>query len=71
MSAYKYVKKLEELNINDVELVGGKNASLGEMLQTLSKEGIAGEYLLLIFLRFINYLLLVYPRQLILLNTPV
>ena len=40
MSAYKYVKKLEELTINDVELVGGKNASLGEMLQTLSKEGI-------------------------------
>lgn len=40
MSAYKYVKKLEELTINDVELVGGKNASLGEMLQTLTKEGI-------------------------------
>lgn len=39
MSAYKYVKKLEELTINDVEIVGGKNASLGEMLQTLTKEG--------------------------------
>ncbi len=40
MSTYKYVKKLEELTINDMELVGGKNASLGEMLQILSKKGI-------------------------------
>lgn len=40
MSTYKYVKNLEELTINDVELVGGKNASLGEMIQALTEEGI-------------------------------
>lgn len=31
---------MEEVGINDVALVGGKNASLGEMLQALSKRGI-------------------------------
>ena len=39
MSVYKYVKKLEELSINDVEIVGGKNASLGEMFRLLQKRG--------------------------------
>jgi len=29
-----------ELGINDVPLVGGKNASLGEMYRTLKKKGI-------------------------------
>ena len=32
-----YVKKLNELNIQDIDLVGGKNASLGEMISNLSK----------------------------------
>ena len=32
-----YVLPLSELGINDVEVVGGKNASLGEMIQHLTK----------------------------------
>ncbi len=35
-----YIKWFSEININDVDLVGGKNASLGEMYQNLSEEGI-------------------------------
>ncbi|WP_309499903.1 phosphoenolpyruvate synthase [Sulfurovum sp.] len=38
MSAY--IKWFNELGIKDVDLVGGKNASLGEMYQNLSKKGI-------------------------------
>lgn len=36
----KFIKKFADLSINDVPLVGGKNASLGEMIQQLSKKGI-------------------------------
>ena len=36
----KFVVRLEEIGRDDVPLVGGKNASLGEMVQHLSKEGI-------------------------------
>jgi pyruvate,water dikinase len=36
-----YVIKLEELGMNDVETVGGKNASLGEMISNLSGLGIS------------------------------
>lgn len=36
----KYVKFFNELGIKDVPLVGGKNASLGEMYQKLTKSGI-------------------------------
>ncbi|MFX1570287.1 MAG: phosphoenolpyruvate synthase [Promethearchaeota archaeon] len=32
MSDYKYIKFFEDLRVNDVPLVGGKNASLGELL---------------------------------------
>ncbi|MDJ0698798.1 MAG: phosphoenolpyruvate synthase, partial [Woeseiaceae bacterium] len=35
-----YVVKFEELGMNDVETVGGKNASLGEMISNLSNLGI-------------------------------
>ncbi len=35
-----YVIKLEELGMNDVETVGGKNASLGEMISNLSSLGV-------------------------------
>ncbi|MFQ5608922.1 MAG: phosphoenolpyruvate synthase [Woeseiaceae bacterium] len=35
-----YVIKLEELGMNDVEIVGGKNASLGEMISNLSGLGV-------------------------------
>ncbi len=36
-----YVIKLAELGMNDVETVGGKNASLGEMISNLSNLGVA------------------------------
>jgi pyruvate, water dikinase len=36
----KYVLKFEELRMKDVERVGGKNASLGEMIGQLSRAGI-------------------------------
>jgi len=36
----QYIKWFNELSIKDVDLVGGKNASLGEMYQNLTKEGI-------------------------------
>jgi pyruvate,water dikinase len=36
----KYVKFFNELGIKDVPMVGGKNASLGEMYQKLTKSGL-------------------------------
>ncbi|HIG99604.1 MAG TPA: phosphoenolpyruvate synthase, partial [Thermoplasmata archaeon] len=36
----EFVKWFEELTINDVPSVGGKNASLGEMIQNLGKKGV-------------------------------
>ena len=36
----KYVRWFETLSANDVPLVGGKNASLGEMISTLKDKGI-------------------------------
>lgn len=36
----QYIKWFNELSIKDVDLVGGKNASLGEMYQNLTAEGI-------------------------------
>ncbi len=35
-----YIKHFNEIDINDVPLVGGKNASLGEMFQKLTSKGI-------------------------------
>ncbi len=35
-----YVIKLEELGMDDIEIVGGKNASLGEMISKLSSLGV-------------------------------
>ena len=40
MSELKYVRFFDEIGIDDVPLVGGKNASLGEMYRELSDEGI-------------------------------
>ena len=37
----KYVIKLDELGMDDVEIVGGKNASLGEMISNLSNLGVS------------------------------
>jgi pyruvate,water dikinase len=36
----KYIRWFENLSSDDVPLVGGKNASLGEMLQALNEEGV-------------------------------
>jgi len=36
----KFVKWFEELGVGDVALVGGKNASLGEMIRNLDKKGV-------------------------------
>jgi pyruvate,water dikinase len=41
MQSFRYVRRFCELGIDDVPLVGGKNASLGEMYQALSGEGVA------------------------------
>ena len=40
MTKPTYVRFFEEFGIEDVPLVGGKNASLGEMYQKLSNEGV-------------------------------
>ncbi len=40
MSGFKYIRFFEEVGVADVELVGGKNASLGEMYRELSDEGV-------------------------------
>jgi pyruvate,water dikinase len=40
MTTSKYVRFFEEFGIDDVPLVGGKNASLGEMFQKLSGQGV-------------------------------
>src|SRR5438270_11507627 len=37
---YQFIKKYTETNIDDVASVGGKNASLGEMITKLSAKGI-------------------------------
>ncbi|KKP35515.1 MAG: Phosphoenolpyruvate synthase [candidate division TM6 bacterium GW2011_GWF2_32_72] len=37
---YKYIKFFSDIKLEDIPSVGGKNASLGEMIQTLSKQGI-------------------------------
>ncbi|MFA6236088.1 MAG: PEP/pyruvate-binding domain-containing protein [Bacteriovorax sp.] len=36
----KFIKWFEEISIKDIPLVGGKNASLGEMFQALTPQGI-------------------------------
>ncbi|WP_273275750.1 phosphoenolpyruvate synthase [Maribacter polysiphoniae] len=35
-----YIRHFNEININDVPIVGGKNASLGEMFQNLTSKGV-------------------------------
>ncbi|HEY5688611.1 MAG TPA: phosphoenolpyruvate synthase [Yeosuana sp.] len=35
-----YIKHFNEINLNDIPIVGGKNASLGEMYNQLSKKGV-------------------------------
>ena len=40
MQPFEYIRRFRDLGIDDVPLVGGKNASLGEMYQALSGEGV-------------------------------
>jgi pyruvate, water dikinase len=40
MSQFRYVRFFDEFGIDDVPLVGGKNASLGEMYRKLTAEGV-------------------------------
>lgn len=40
MTKEPFVKDFKELRLQDIELVGGKNASLGEMIQVLAQKGI-------------------------------
>ena len=40
MKKSKFIVKFEDVGIKDVALVGGKNASLGEMIRTLAKKGV-------------------------------
>ena len=40
MAAYRYVRFFAELGIGDVSVVGGKNASLGEMVRRLAGQGV-------------------------------
>jgi pyruvate,water dikinase len=37
---YKYIRFFKDLGVNDVSLVGGKTASLGEMYRELTKHGV-------------------------------
>ena len=40
MQSFKFIRRFNELGIADVPMVGGKNASLGEMYRALSGEGV-------------------------------
>jgi len=40
MSTHRFIRFFDQIGIDDVALVGGKNASLGEMYQKLSSQGI-------------------------------
>ena len=40
ISSNPYILPLQSVGINDIDNVGGKNASLGEMLQNLTELGI-------------------------------
>ena len=40
MATTDYVRWFSDIRLGDVALVGGKNASLGELYSTLSKRGV-------------------------------
>lgn len=40
MSAKDYIRWFSDIRLSDVAVVGGKNASLGELYSTLSKKGV-------------------------------
>lgn len=55
----KYIKWFDEIGIEDIPIVGGKNASLGEMYNQLSKKGVNVPYGFAItadgYWRFVDY----------------
>ncbi len=59
MKSTKLILNLNEVGMQDLEIVGGKNASLGEMIQNLSKLGIAipGGFIITVkaYREFISY----------------
>lgn len=55
--AYKYIKWLDEITMEDLPLVGGKNASLGEMYNALTPKGINIPYALPLPRKLIGILL--------------
>ena len=40
MKSKKFILWFNEVSINDVNIVGGKNASLGEMYRNLTRKGV-------------------------------
>ena len=40
MKSKNYIASFDEINLSDIPTVGGKNASLGEMIQNLSNDNI-------------------------------
>ena len=40
-SSFRYIKFFDDVRSNDVAIVGGKNASLGEMYRNLTKKGVS------------------------------
>jgi len=59
MGTTNYILQLNEAGINDIDRVGGKNASLGEMLQNLKLLGIDIPFGFIVvadaYYRFIKY----------------
>ncbi|WP_304543601.1 phosphoenolpyruvate synthase [Sulfurimonas microaerophilic] len=53
----QYIKYFDQIGIDDVESVGGKNASLGEMYQNLSNSGVKIPYGFAITVDAYNYFL--------------
>ena len=44
----EYVVSFEHLGVGDVERVGGKNASLGEMISNLKEDGIRDQFKIIV-----------------------
>jgi pyruvate,water dikinase len=59
MKASKFILNLNQVGINDIDIVGGKNASLGEMIQNLSALGVSipGGYVITVeaYKHYIDY----------------
>lgn len=54
----KYILSFSEIGIQDVPIVGGKNASLGEMYKQLTQKGSMIFWLVFVFVAFFLTLLI-------------